>query len=270
MAQTKYMTIQEFSNITGVSKHTLYHYDDIQLFSPELITENKYRYYSIDQIETIQTIIILKDLGMSLKEIKAFLDSRSRENLIDILEDRENDIDKQIQHLKKVKKFITTKKENIKNSFNLDFSKVYIKEYPTRYYIIAYTNNNSEKEFIQATNDLIKQTKELDYTLSYFQYKKDIESNIYDNYQNVVVLFPDKVKSKNLKTLPSGKYVVAYHIGHWQTIGNTYQRMMKYIQEKHLEVEDPFIEYFIIDNLMTKHINKYVTEISIKIKSHID
>ena len=73
MKRDNYMTTGEFANLMGVTKHTLFHYDDIQLFKPEIVTKQDYRYYSLYQMETFNTIMLLKDLGMSLEEIKIFL-----------------------------------------------------------------------------------------------------------------------------------------------------------------------------------------------------
>ena len=38
-----YFTTGEFARILGVRKHTLFHYDEIGLFSPALKEENGYR-----------------------------------------------------------------------------------------------------------------------------------------------------------------------------------------------------------------------------------
>ena len=46
MDRNLYMTTGEFAALMGVSKHTLFHYDDIGLFSPEYVAENGYRMYS--------------------------------------------------------------------------------------------------------------------------------------------------------------------------------------------------------------------------------
>ncbi len=77
MDRNLYMTTGEFAALMGVSKHTLFHYDDIGLFSPEYVAENGYRMYSLYQLETLETILMLRDLGMPLKEIRQFLQVRS-------------------------------------------------------------------------------------------------------------------------------------------------------------------------------------------------
>ena len=56
MERSIYMTTGEFAKMVGVTKDTLFHYDDINLFSPEIVGENGYRYYSINQAETLDTI----------------------------------------------------------------------------------------------------------------------------------------------------------------------------------------------------------------------
>ena len=46
-----YFTTGEFARILGVRKHTLFHYDEIGLFSPALKEENGYRYYFVWQMD---------------------------------------------------------------------------------------------------------------------------------------------------------------------------------------------------------------------------
>ena len=89
MDRNLYMTTGEFAALTGVTKHTLFHYDEIGLFSPEFVAENGYRMYSLYQVETLDTILILRDLGMPLKEIRRFLQMRSPQELMRIFTERE-------------------------------------------------------------------------------------------------------------------------------------------------------------------------------------
>ena len=71
------MTTGEFARIMRITKETLFHYDEIGLFQPELTQPNGYRYYSIYQTEILDTILLLKDIGMPLKEIKKQLVNRA-------------------------------------------------------------------------------------------------------------------------------------------------------------------------------------------------
>ena len=66
----------EFSTISRVSKRSLQFYDEIDLFKPAFIDEaNGYRYYTAGQLSQLNQILALKDLGLSLDQIKKMLQS---------------------------------------------------------------------------------------------------------------------------------------------------------------------------------------------------
>ena len=50
----QYLTTGEFAKICGVTKHTLFHYDDIGILKPEIVKANGYRYYAIKQFFTFE------------------------------------------------------------------------------------------------------------------------------------------------------------------------------------------------------------------------
>ncbi len=65
------LSIGEFSKICKVSAKTLRYYAEIGLILPgEINPENGYRYYAIEQLETMLLIIRLKSYNFSLEEIK--------------------------------------------------------------------------------------------------------------------------------------------------------------------------------------------------------
>ncbi|BAB07765.1 MerR family transcriptional regulator [Halalkalibacterium halodurans] len=81
-----HLTTGQFAKLMGVSKDTLFHYDKIGIFSPEITADNGYRYYSVYQSDVFYVITTLKELDMPLKEIKTYLEKRSPEELVLLLE----------------------------------------------------------------------------------------------------------------------------------------------------------------------------------------
>lgn len=64
----------DFSKIAQVSARLLRYYDDIGLFSPAHIDrETGYRYYTVDQLPRLNQILALRDLGLSLEQIRTML-----------------------------------------------------------------------------------------------------------------------------------------------------------------------------------------------------
>lgn len=68
-----YFTIGKISKLSSISLKTLRYYDEIGLLKPKYVNqENNYRYYSIEQLTTIDLIELFKSTGISLNVIKKF------------------------------------------------------------------------------------------------------------------------------------------------------------------------------------------------------
>lgn len=69
--------VKDLSQLTGVSKQTLHHYDRMGLLKPSLRQPNGYRVYSEKDLLKLQQIIALKFFGFELSQIKALLTEES-------------------------------------------------------------------------------------------------------------------------------------------------------------------------------------------------
>jgi DNA-binding transcriptional MerR regulator len=68
-------SIADVARISGVTARTLRHYDDIGLLKPAYVGANGYRYYEQEQLLRLQQVLVLRELGLSLGEIAASVDS---------------------------------------------------------------------------------------------------------------------------------------------------------------------------------------------------
>lgn len=66
-------TVREVSNLTGISVRTLHYYDEIGLLKPSVVSEAGYRLYDDKALETLQQILLLRELDLPLKQIKFLL-----------------------------------------------------------------------------------------------------------------------------------------------------------------------------------------------------
>jgi MerR family transcriptional regulator, thiopeptide resistance regulator len=65
--------IQEFAKLAGVTVRTLHHYDRVGLLSPAHRSERGYRLYCHEDLGRVERILVLRYLGLSLREIAALL-----------------------------------------------------------------------------------------------------------------------------------------------------------------------------------------------------
>ena len=98
------MTVNEVSKLTGVSIRTLQYYDKIGLLHPADYTEAGYRLYDDAALETLQQILLFRELEFPLKDIKEIIGSPDF--------DRSKALGQQIELLK-------LKKEHIENLIDL-------------------------------------------------------------------------------------------------------------------------------------------------------
>lgn len=71
---TSGMKVGEVAKRTGLSVRTLHYYDEIGLLQPAKHTESQHRLYGPAELERLQQIKSLRQLGFSLDEIRACLD----------------------------------------------------------------------------------------------------------------------------------------------------------------------------------------------------
>ncbi|RJE86303.1 MerR family transcriptional regulator [Paenibacillus sp. 1011MAR3C5] len=67
------LAVKDIVRITGITSRTLHYYDRIHLFKPTHLTEKGYRLYDPSSLEKLQTILFLRELDFSLKEIADIL-----------------------------------------------------------------------------------------------------------------------------------------------------------------------------------------------------
>ena len=68
-------TVSQVSRLTGVSVRTLHYYDTLGLLKPAQVTEAGYRLYGDRELERLYLILVFRELGLSLGEIRKTLDA---------------------------------------------------------------------------------------------------------------------------------------------------------------------------------------------------
>jgi len=66
--------IQQFANLAGVTVRALHHYDRLGLLSPRNRSEAGYRLYENEDLGRLERILVLRYLGLSLREVAELLD----------------------------------------------------------------------------------------------------------------------------------------------------------------------------------------------------
>ena len=95
------ISIGKMAEINRVSVPTLRLYDEKGLLKPRYIDpEAGYRYYDIDQNARLDMIVYMKELGMSLSQIREVLEKEDISLIEELLSQKNEQIHKQIRELR--------------------------------------------------------------------------------------------------------------------------------------------------------------------------
>ena len=125
--KNKLLTIGQFAALHGINKKTLMWYDEIGLFGPAYIhPQNGYRFYNYHQSPILETILLLRELDVSIPEIQDFMKNRSAANLKCLLDEKIAELDLQLMHLEAVRKTLSNHRQNMVTLLTMDLSEISI------------------------------------------------------------------------------------------------------------------------------------------------
>lgn len=100
MSNTNYFSVSELAALGNVSRQTILYYDKHNLLKPNFIDSNGYRYYHFKEYLILEIILNFRKLGMSVDEIKAYINEKSPEALDNILMNKAIEYELTIKKLK--------------------------------------------------------------------------------------------------------------------------------------------------------------------------
>lgn len=95
------MLINDVESMVGLSKKSIRYYEEHNLIHPKRNNDNGYRIYDEEDLKRLKTIKFLRELGVSIKELKELQDGEY--SLRSCMEDRIRKIQHEEENYKKVK-----------------------------------------------------------------------------------------------------------------------------------------------------------------------
>lgn len=271
----EFFTIGEISKLFNINSKTLRYYDEIDLFKPSYVDEhNKYRYYSIDQFECLETIQYLKELGLTLSKIKYHLNTLNLSSIVDSLEYQNKIIEEKINELKLIQQKINKKIFQIKDAIQLDFlDQIREIDFEQRC-VIEYKENISYKDVELLVRKLAK-VSEYKVSLTYGDVgisvsKDNLKNKIYTEYNRAFVIVEEGQYEKNLvKVFPKSKYLSIRYNGYHKDAPKYYKKLDEYIIKNNYEIIDDSIEIQLVDPSLITCESEMVSEIQIPVRSRL-
>ena len=233
----KLLPIGQFAALHGVNKKTLMWYDEVGLFRPAVVnSQNGYRYYSYQQSQTLETILLLREMGVSVKEIKAFMQERSAASMEKLLGEKIEELDREISHKKAVRETLAKHRRNMQTLLSMDLEEISIVEKKGRRLVTV--ELSADTSFEKAVEMITDETKK--YQLSYLHDAsygsmiavESLYAGNFEDYPSLFIEIPFPIRRSGLHVQPAGTYLRAFYRGPWEDMDIRYREILSYAEKQ--------------------------------------
>lgn len=269
----------EFAKLCGTNKRTLFHYDEIGLFSPASTDEKGYRYYSESQCDVFFTITCLKELGMPLKEIKEYISHQSPSAIEELLEIQQTKVAVELEQLRRIQAVIHTKLSLLHRARELqnvtDLSSVFLETQEEEQLLVlsAPIFSDDHDRIFSALCEHIAQCSHYRLNSGYpygamlpLSGLRAQDWETYGYFFTETCQSPEKIPS-SIKTCikKAGTYAAIYLRGNYYKSEEAFRKLLAYLDKHRLAPGEFVYKEAVLDELSAKE-EEYLTRISVNCK----
>jgi DNA-binding transcriptional MerR regulator len=256
-----YLSVQQFSKLSGIETSTLRYWDEMGLFSPiKRNPENHYRYYSLAQLLALNFVTTLSDLDIPLKTIADLRHERNPESLLRLLEKQEKQLDMQLGKLRERSSIIHARRELINYGLKAAELPVSVLFREDKELILWPPNEYEEGDtFIDAMSRFVNRNGEYRINLSFpvGGYHNSMESFL------KAPALPDRffsIDPLGSHIRKAGNYLLGFSRGYYAEFGDLPAKMDAYARENELDIAGPVYTIYLHDEICTQDSELYLAQ----------
>jgi len=285
------LSVKEFSQFSGIEQTTLRYWDDIGLFPPAVRDpHNNYRYYSPEQIVSVNFISVLSDLNIPLKTIGEVEADRTPEKIAQLIEKKEKQLDMEMRRLRENYSIIHARREFINfgikvlEGFNvadgkrlsdkdsapdaerIDVTRLAVMEQEEANYILGPRNIFAkDAEFYEPFLNFCNHADELRINLNF------PIGGLHEGIDSFVAApgNPDYFFSwdpTGNRSRPAGNYLVGFAKGYYGQFSDLPTRLQTYAKDHNLQCIGPVYTMYLHDEICMKDPSQYLSQVSVEVK----
>lgn len=259
-----------FAKLCGTTKHTLIHYDQMGVLSPAVVGDNGYRYYAPAQIEVFHVIESLRELDMSLADIRTYLDRRSPAEFAALLDRQEKLLGEKIARLRQMREVVRGKAELTRRAMASSGEELTVGWEPERWLVctpaLPMTSDwnvaiplAEHVRFCQAHGVVSP------HAVGSMASQRAARLGDPAGYTHYYTQVDKKPRGVEVYVRPAGRYLTLCHTFGCDTLPGAYQRITQYADERGLKLEGPFFEDVLLDEMSVRGYENYVLKISVQV-----
>lgn len=268
------LTIGELAKLRKVTIETLRHYDRIDLFKPHQVDKKTgYRYYSIFQSELLGTIIELRQIGMSMEEIKGFINNRNKLKSLQLLKVKHSEIQARIEELVEIEENLKDKIQHVEEMASGERdTDIFIREIGVRRLVTLDHHPKNQMELLYSIlelEDILKERTPLLATnrLGGLIPKEELRNRTTNTSSILFVTAKDKtsVDQNYLRIIPAGTFACIMYDGQYSDRDHYLDRLYQFFDVNGYEIAGDAVQLVQIDITITDYPNEVTYEIQVPI-----
>ncbi len=270
----EYFSITQMANIMDIKTDTLRFYDKIGLFVPNYTDPvNGRRYYSPAQCDILGTILELRKMQISIKDIMEFMNRRTLDKSEEILKAQLEFLAKEIVDKKRLKTLLEEKLDFIEKQRKKEFelNTPLIRKIPKRYAMFGELGTTTS---CKVAMDYMNMEKSIYWESPLFasnniamELTADMTGKVRDNMIRPVLFCTKPVeKDKRIQEIKDGNYVCIYLRNEKGNLGEEIKRIKDYAQQQNFKIAGHGFLIYQIDVTLTDDPSETLVEIQFPIE----
>ena len=282
-----FLSINEFSKLSGLEISTLRYWDDIGLFSPSMRNpDNNYRYYSSEQIVAVKFINVMSNIGVPLKELAVIKQKQEPKRVFALLAKQSKLINAELRRLQEALSVINERQGFINwglevlngvdavdgmNAIgtdevqNMDATKVSVFHKDVASFVCGPRNTWKEGEgFYDAFINFLNCAGELRINLNL------PVGGMHENWEHFMESpgAPDYFFSVDIngnKQRVAGNYMLGFARGNYGELGDVHLRMDDYAKQNSLHISGPVYTVYLLDEICYSDPSQFLAQTSVAV-----
>ncbi len=260
--------IHEIARLFRLHPDTLRYYEEKGLLHP-VRGESGYRMYTIQDVCTLNVIRALRELDLPTEDIRAYLERRSVEETLSLLDRQEALLEEKLAALRAARLEAEQRRDRLERYRAVPEGQVSVTEEEARPYVFLRENVILEKEIDFLLKKL--EGKHQDYikvigaqTMGAVLDGDRLRQGICSHFS--CVFFLTRPGGPRDALLPAGRYAGLFYRGGYDRLDRHLETLFRGIRDLGLTPAAPPLELYRIDVHDTRHEAEYVTELQVLVK----
>lgn len=262
-----YYSPHQVASFYSITRDTLLYYDKIGLFSPSKRKKNGYRCYSANQLNELDTILTLRDLGVSIPAIKEAIGNLDTPSFIALLDKEEESLRKKIDEYSMMLRTLDAVRSSMAEAKSAEKEKLFIakmKSWPIIKMPIRNKDgvDTSDEAWEEAYRNLIsKADGKAIVTIGSIVRLDEARETLGAVCREVYAMY----SKESEEHVPGGRYACMFFSGSLSNLSSFYDKFFTALEDRGLQPSGDIFEELTVSSIVERNEDAHITKLMVAV-----